>query len=141
MIRRAAAYKAWVVGQDELEQRGERILLNLGHTVGHAIEAEHGLLHGEAVALGLVAACQVSAALGLAPPDLAARVAAAVASTGLPSDPRPLLDDGVIARLSADKKRRGSTLRFVAVREVGSCETAEVPVTDLTTILRSLKSG
>jgi shikimate kinase/3-dehydroquinate synthase len=140
VIRRAAAVKAWVVGQDEHEQGGDRILLNLGHTVGHAIESEHGLLHGEAVALGLVAACHVSAALGLAPPDLAPRVAAAVAATGLPSDPRPLLDDGVLARLTADKKRRGVTLRFVAVREVGSCETAALPVTDLVTILRSLKS-
>jgi shikimate kinase/3-dehydroquinate synthase len=141
VIRRAAAYKAWVVGQDELEQGGDRILLNLGHTVGHAIEAEHGLLHGEAVALGLVAACHVSAALGLAPADLAGRVAAAVASTGLPSDPRPLLDDAVLARLAADKKRRGPTMRFVAVREVGSCETAAIPVTDLSKILRSLKTA
>jgi len=140
VIRRAAAFKAWVVGLDERERRGQRMLLNLGHTVGHALEAELGLLHGEAVGLGLVAACQVSAALGLALPGLADEVSAALARSGLPSDPRPLLSEAVIARIGVDKKRRGATVRFVAVREVGRCELAEVPVADLATILRSARA-
>jgi 3-dehydroquinate synthetase len=140
VIRRAAAYKAWVVGIDEREVRGQRMLLNLGHTVGHAIEAELGLLHGEAVALGLVAACHVSAALGVAPRELADDVGAAVARCGLDADPRPLLSEAVITRLGVDKKRRGATVRFVAIREVGRCELVEVPVGDLATILRSARA-
>jgi shikimate kinase/3-dehydroquinate synthase len=140
VIRRAAAYKAWVVGQDERELRGQRMVLNLGHTVGHALEAELGLLHGEAVALGLVAACHVSVALGLASPDLADEVSAAVARCGLPADPRPLLTEAVITRIGVDKKRRGATVRFVAIREVGRCELVQVPIVDLATILRSARA-
>ena len=140
VIRLAAAHKAWIVGQDELERSGTRMLLNLGHTVGHALESEHGLLHGEAVALGLVAACRVSAALGLGPADLADAVAAAVARTGLPADPGPLLTDAAIARVGVDKKRRGTNVRFVAIREVGRCEVITVAAGELSTILRSLKT-
>ena len=139
-IRQAAGYKAWVVGLDVDERRGPRMLLNLGHTVGHALEAEHGMLHGEAVALGLVAACRVSAALGFAPPDLADTVADALTRTGLPADPGPLLTDAAIARIGVDKKRRGSNVRFVAIREVGRCEVVQVAVAELSTILRSMKT-
>jgi shikimate kinase/3-dehydroquinate synthase len=140
VIQRAAAFKAWVVGQDERELRGQRMLLNLGHTVGHAIEAELGMLHGEAVALGLVAACHVSAALGLATPALADEVAAALARSGLAADPRPLLSEAVIMRIGVDKKRRGATVRFVAIREVGRCEVVEVAAGDLAAILRSTRA-
>ena len=70
VIRACVAYKAAIVSRDEREVTGQRALLNLGHTVGHAIEAETGLHHGEAIGLGLVAACRVSAALGLAPPEI-----------------------------------------------------------------------
>ena len=63
VIERSIAYKAAIVGRDERELTGHRALLNLGHTVGHAIETATGMLHGEAVGLGLVAACRVSAAV------------------------------------------------------------------------------
>jgi shikimate kinase/3-dehydroquinate synthase len=140
VIHRAAAFKAWIVGLDEREQRGQRMLLNLGHTVGHAIEAELGMLHGEAVGLGLVAACHVSAALGLCAPGLADELGAALTRSGLAADPRPLLTEAVIARIGVDKKRRGAIVRFVAIREVGRCEVVEVPARDLATILRSARA-
>ena len=135
VIDRSIAFKAEIVGRDERELTGQRALLNLGHTVGHAIESASGMLHGEAVGLGLVAACRVSAAV-LGTPDLSADVAAALAASGLPSDPDPWFTDEVLARVKVDKKRIGAKLRFVAVREVGSCEPIEIAVTELSRILR-----
>jgi shikimate kinase/3-dehydroquinate synthase len=137
VIDRSIAYKAAIVGRDERERTGHRALLNLGHTVGHAIESASGMLHGEAVGLGLVAACLVSAAVLGTSRDLADEVAAALAASGLPSDPRPWFTDVVLARINVDKKRIGAKLRFVAVREVGQCEPVEIAVTDLSRFLRS----
>ncbi|MDQ3296888.1 MAG: bifunctional shikimate kinase/3-dehydroquinate synthase [Myxococcota bacterium] len=135
VIDRAIAYKAAIVGRDERELTGHRALLNLGHTVGHAIESASGMLHGEAVGLGLVAACQVSAAVCGTRPELATEVAGALAASGLPSDPRPWLTEEVLSRVGVDKKRIGANLKFIVVREVGSCEPVEIAVTELTRIL------
>ncbi|MEZ4364947.1 MAG: bifunctional shikimate kinase/3-dehydroquinate synthase [Kofleriaceae bacterium] len=137
VVRRAVAQKGGVVVRDERETGDDRILLNLGHTVGHAMEAEAGLAHGVAVALGLVAACQVAAALGHAPAELTQRVVDALATTGLPHDPRPYLTPGALARLGADKKRRGTHVRFVMPFAVGRCAPVELAVDDLATILRA----
>jgi shikimate kinase/3-dehydroquinate synthase len=137
VIDRSIAYKAAIVGRDERELTGHRALLNLGHTVGHAIETASGMLHGEAVGLGLVAACLVSSAVLGTRADLANEVAAALGSSGLPSDPRPWFTDEVLARIKVDKKRIGAKLRFVAVREVGQCEPVEIAVTDVSRFLRS----
>ncbi|MDQ3340398.1 MAG: 3-dehydroquinate synthase [Myxococcota bacterium] len=135
VIDRSIAFKAEIVGRDEREVTGQRALLNLGHTVGHAIESASGMLHGEAVALGLVAACRVSAAV-LGTRDLSQEVSAALASSGLPADPSPWFTDEVLAGVKVDKKRIGANLRFIAVREVGACEPIEIAVTDLSRILR-----
>ena len=139
VIERSIAYKAAIVGRDERERTGHRALLNLGHTVGHAIESasEGSLLHGEAVGLGLVAACRISAALGHAPATLEADVTAALASSGLPADLDPWLRDDVLARIQVDKKRIGANLMFLVVREVGRCEPIEIAVTEVRRILRS----
>jgi shikimate kinase/3-dehydroquinate synthase len=83
VIARSVAFKAAIVGRDELERTGHRALLNLGHTIGHAIETFSGLLHGEAVGLGLIAACRVSAALGLARSGLETDVVEALRRTGM----------------------------------------------------------
>jgi shikimate kinase/3-dehydroquinate synthase len=137
VITRAVAFKAAIVGRDETERTGVRAMLNLGHTVGHAIESHSGMLHGEAVGLGLVVACRVSAALGLASPTLERRVADALIRTGLPHDPNTYLTDDVLARLHVDKKRVGDRVRFIAIREVGACEPVDIPVAELGRILRS----
>ncbi|HTJ43869.1 MAG TPA: 3-dehydroquinate synthase [Kofleriaceae bacterium] len=138
VIRRAATYKAWIVGRDERELRGERALLNLGHTVGHAIESAAGgrLVHGEAIALGLVASCRVSHALGLTDDTLEPRVTAALRATGLDADLDPHLTPEVLARVGVDKKRAGKTLRFVAIRTLGACELVDMSVADLPSFLR-----
>jgi shikimate kinase/3-dehydroquinate synthase len=122
IIRRSVAIKSWIVSRDEREQSGERALLNLGHTVGHAIEAAAGygeLLHGEAVGLGLVASCRVSAALGLVGPDLEPRVVATLARASLPTRLDPWLRSDVLDRIGVDKKRTAGGVRFVALAGVG----------------------
>lgn len=134
VIQRSIAYKAAIVGRDEREQTGHRALLNLGHTIGHAIESASGLHHGEAVGLGLIAACRVSAALGGA--SLEPEVTQALRRTGLPHDLGPYLSDDVLTRVQVDKKRIGDKVRFIVIREVGRCETAEIAITDLRRILR-----
>jgi 3-dehydroquinate synthetase len=136
VIHRSIAYKAAIVARDERELSGHRALLNLGHTVGHAIESETGLHHGEAVGLGLIAACRVSAAVVGASPDLETAVTAALRRTGLPADLDPHLTDDTIARIKVDKKRIGDKVRFIAVREVGACDPVEITVTELRRILR-----
>jgi len=126
LIRRCTAIKSWIVSRDEREQSGERALLNLGHTVGHAIEAAAGygeVLHGEAVALGLIATCRVSTALGLATPDLEERVARTLARAGVPVDLDPWLRHDVLERMGVDKKRTGTGIRFVALTGPGSTRT------------------
>jgi 3-dehydroquinate synthetase len=136
VIERAIAFKAAIVGRDERERTGQRALLNLGHTVGHAIESATGLLHGEAVGLGLIAACRVSAAVCGTRRDLEHEVVAALRASGLPGDLDPYLTDDVLARLQVDKKRLGTRLRFLVIREVGACEPVDIGLAELRTILR-----
>lgn len=139
VIRRAAAIKSWIVSRDEHEQTGERALLNLGHTIGHAIEAAAGygeLLHGEAVALGLIAACRVSARLGLCDAALEKRVAATLCLAGLDVDLDPWLHSDVIQHVKVDKKRTGRRIDFITVSEVGRCTRTAVDLDELVRLLR-----
>jgi shikimate kinase / 3-dehydroquinate synthase len=138
VIRAAASLKAAIVSADEHERTGLRLLLNLGHTVGHAIEAaaEWTVLHGEAVALGLVAMARVSRRLGLASPGLEAQIVSALAATGLPTDLTPWLRDDVLARMSVDKKRVAGQVRFVACAGPGDCRVVSVPTADFADLLR-----
>ena len=119
--------KARIVGADERE-RGSRALLNLGHTFAHALEAETGydgsLLHGEAVAYGIVLAHRLSAALGLCSEDDAARAAAHFRAVGLPSEagalPAIRWDPlALIERMKRDKKVQDGRMTFVLTRGIG----------------------
>ena len=120
LIARAVRVKAEVVAEDETES-GRRAILNFGHTVGHALEAAsgYGLLHGEAVALGMIAALELGAALGVNPRALAQRAVALLARLALPVDLARRLGADVWTRITVDKKRRGSTIRFVLCPEPG----------------------
>ncbi|MEO5627061.1 MAG: 3-dehydroquinate synthase [Dokdonella sp.] len=123
-IATSCRHKAGVVVRDEHE-RGERALLNFGHTFGHALETASGygtLLHGEAIAIGMVLAAQLSADLDRAPREDAERLADLLAALALPvtlppSDPARLLD---LMRL--DKKNVGDSLRLILWRGVGHAE-------------------
>lgn len=127
-IAAAVAGKARVVEADERETSGRRALLNLGHTFGHALEAECGysdsLLHGEAVALGCVLAFDYSAARGLCPADDAARARAHFAGVGLPTALAEVGLGGRGARLAdhmrLDKKREGGRVAFILARGIGA---------------------
>jgi shikimate kinase/3-dehydroquinate synthase len=136
-IRSSIAVKAGIVGRDEREQ-GERAHLNLGHTVGHALEAEGGferLTHGEAVSLGLVAALRVGVALGVTDRNLASRVEQVLERLGLPIDldQEPL--DRAMRWVTYDKKRQAGALRLVLVRAPGSVEIVAVAPSELASLL------
>ncbi|HEX9946387.1 MAG TPA: 3-dehydroquinate synthase [Allosphingosinicella sp.] len=113
--------KAAIVAQDELETTGRRALLNFGHTFGHALEAETGfaMLHGEAVALGMILAFRFSAARGLCGEDEAERVAAHLEAAGLPVKLRGLDAKRLIERMASDKKASGGRVSFVLTRGIG----------------------
>ena len=121
-IATSCAMKAGIVARDETET-GERMLLNFGHTFGHAIEAEQGfgaLVHGEAVAVGMVLAARLSAALGLAPAVDADRLAAVLGALGLPTAmPADLDAEAVLARMRLDKKNVSGSLRLILWRGIG----------------------
>lgn len=143
LVARNVAVKARVIGSDEREEAadaaGGRALLNLGHTFGHAIETLPGLktnladacsplLHGEAVAIGLVAASAAAEAMGLASPGLTARARATVDAAGLPTRVRGLPRDEELLRLMGDDKKvaRGQ-LRLVLPKGEGRCVVVSGP--------------
>jgi 3-dehydroquinate synthase len=120
-VARSIELKAEIVERDERES-GDRMLLNYGHTVGHALEAGAGygtLLHGEAVAVGMQAAASIAQQIGMLPPEVAARQTALLRALGLPLRWPASVDD-VIGRLSVDKKRAGSRQRWVLAERVGA---------------------
>ena len=126
-VTRSVAAKARIVAADEHETNGQRALLNLGHTFGHALEAEAGfdgsLLHGEAVAAGCALAFAFSAERGLCPADDAARVAAHLRAVGLPASIREcgVSADGatLVAHMRHDKKAQAGVLPFLLARGIG----------------------
>jgi 3-dehydroquinate synthase len=135
-IETSVRAKAAIVGEDERETSGRRALLNLGHTFGHALEAEAGfsdrLLHGEAVAVGLVLAFRFSAERGLCRAEDAERVAAHLASVGLPVRPEFGTPGSLVAHMAGDKKKAAGRVPFILARGIGeafvdqSVELAEV---------------
>ena len=126
-VRRSCAVKAEVVAEDETEQ-GRRALLNFGHTFGHALESETGfsdsLLHGEAVAIGMIMAFDLSHRLGLCPGQDAERVKAHFVQAGLPAGPDYVKGmrwdaDALLAHMASDKKAADGKLTFILIRGIG----------------------
>ena len=145
-IERSVSAKARIVGEDETERSGRRALLNLGHTFGHALEAETGfsdaLLHGEAVAAGIALAFRYSAHRGLCSQGDAERVAAHFETAGLPHG---LASAGVgadgarlVAHMMHDKKMEGGALPFLLARGIGETFLArDVDLDDVAAFLDS----
>ena len=143
LIRRNIEIKGAIVAADERETTGERALLNFGHTIGHAIERAgeyRELLHGDAVSLGMVAACEISVRrAGLSEVERDRIVAALKASelpTRLPADfPR----EKITAAIQFDKKFARGEVRFVVVPEIGSARLAtDITMTDIETAILKL---
>jgi len=126
-VLRSCAAKAAIVRDDEREA-GDRALLNFGHTFGHALETELGfgdkLLHGEAVALGMQLAFDLSAELGLCRDDTAARVRRHLAAMGLPAELAAVMGgavpvDALLAHMGKDKKVRDGRVTLILARDIG----------------------
>jgi 3-dehydroquinate synthase len=139
-IETSVKAKAGIVSRDETEQ-GERALLNLGHTFGHAFEAWCGysgrLLHGEAIAIGMAIAFRFSERLGLCPAGAAKRVAAHFTAVGLPtriadiSGAKPDVD-ALVRLMAQDKKVRRGKLTFILARGIGEAFIAhDLPEADV----------
>lgn len=137
VVRRSCQIKAAVVAADEKEA-GPRAILNFGHTFGHALEAltEYSRYkHGEAVAIGMIMAGRISARLGLCSTDAPTRIRDLVLAAGLPTRPPAFKRSAWERAVEADKKRRGSGIRFVGIRRIGRCELITIPVRELLDLL------
>jgi 3-dehydroquinate synthase len=124
LVRRNIEIKSRIVAKDELDQTGERALLNFGHTVGHAIERAgdyREFLHGEAVSLGIVAACAISIKKAGLPKDQRDAIADLLSAFELPTRlPANFPREKILDALQFDKKFQGGEVRFVVTPEIGS---------------------
>jgi 3-dehydroquinate synthase len=146
MIERSVRIKANVVAADEREL-GLRKVLNFGHTIGHGIEAASGysLLHGEAIAIGMVAEARVAEESDIAEDGTARAIEHAVRNAGLPSRmPRSIEPDRVLALMRSDKKQKRGALEYALPRRVGQMAGEEsgwaIPIPDeaVRDVLRSM---
>jgi 3-dehydroquinate synthase len=145
VVRRCCEIKAVIVAVDERETAAEggRVLLNLGHTFGHAIEQVTGYndyLHGEAVAIGLAGAARLSQKLGLIPAGDVARIDRVLAAHQLPVRLRtPLSVTALQAATARDKKNRADGLRFVVLEALGKAATrTDIPSATVEAVWREL---
>ncbi len=131
VIARCVEYKAGVVERDEKEQ-GERKLLNLGHTVGHAIEKCSGytIPHGHAVAAGLAVMARAAERLRWTNGPIAERVGRCLEAQGLPVSTE-FSPEALAEAALADKKRAGDSITIVVPKEIGTCELLKIPVSEL----------
>src|SRR5204862_1715697 len=119
VIRRSCEIKAAIVGRDEREV-GERALLNLGHTFGHALESATGYtqwLHGEAIGAGLLMAAAMSHECGLMSAEEVERVRDLIARTGLPTHIDTVSPEAALEHMRIDKKVKGGRIRLILMRK------------------------
>ena len=138
VVRRAMAVKVLVIDKDPFE-KGSRAALNLGHTVGHALEivSEFSLRHGEAVAIGMVVEARLAEHLLLAASGLARRIASVLSGVGLPIEiPANMPVDLILKSMKFDKKKSNNVVRFALPVDIGVVEPS-VPVSDLEGIFSS----
>ncbi len=143
VVERCGWAKILVVTADEREQ-GERIHLNLGHSLGHAIEATaayEGILHGEAVAYGVRAACRIGVAVQTTPPERAARIEALLDALDLGVAALPYPPEAVLAALVTDKKHAGGRLRWVLPTATGVTVRSDVPDEVIEAAARGVLTG
>src|SRR5262249_7807447 len=144
IVAACARHKAAVVADDEREERGGRAVLNFGHTVGHAIEAlteYRELLHGEAVAIGMVAAARLSPALGRCPATARGRLALLLKRAGLPTGiPRGPSPAALALAMQADKKSAAGRIRFVCLVDIGRTEFVELSGQEIVHHLRCVQA-
>jgi len=143
LIRRNIEIKSKIVAKDERDQTGERALLNFGHTIGHAIERAgdyRKFLHGEAVSLGIVAACAISIKKAGLSPDQRDTIVDILRQFNLPTQlPRDFPREKIIEALKFDKKFEGGNVRFVVTPRIGAAHlTDDVTLEDIREVIDEL---
>lgn len=143
VVERCVRWKMKVVAEDPTE-RGPRMLLNFGHTIGHAIEAACGYgtyLHGEAVAVGMAGAAEISRRIGLIGTELVERIESCLRLNGLPTrlNPSAASPEAVLGAAASDKKALGSRLRWILITGLGQTMIADdVPLDVVSGVLQHL---
>jgi 3-dehydroquinate synthase len=139
VVARSLSHKAAVVGADEREG-GLRKTLNFGHTVGHAIEASAGYgsyFHGEAVAIGMVAAARLSSKYAGLSADEASRIQRLIERAGLPTAmPAGWNSENFLRAIGLDKKRAAGAIEFVLIDRIGHSLTKSLSIDDIVSCLR-----
>ncbi len=141
---RCVALKAQVVSADERDLGQQRILLNYGHTVGHALETatDYALLHGEAVAIGMTVAARLAGRLQLAEPEVERRQSALLARFGLPTRLPPVSRSNLLELVQRDKKVFGDAPRWILPTAIGrALVSSQVSEADLIACLEELSQG
>ena len=145
LVERSCAIKAEVVCADEREETGLRAILNFGHTIGHALESATSYRrykHGEAVAIGMMAACAIGEAAGVTPEEVTEEVLATLKAVGLPTALPDDIDDAALICLTArDKKAAGGRARYVLARGPGEVALADVSSETVEAGLDRLRRG
>lgn len=136
VIARCVEMKSEYVSEDEFDT-GVRRMLNLGHTLGHAVEAESGfeLSHGKSVAIGLATVSRASAAEGLCSADTAERICALIRAFGLPDRTEKSIDE-LMPAMKSDKKHVGSSINVIIPREIGLCSVKSMTDAELAGFMR-----
>lgn len=138
LVERCVLIKTGVVSRDE-KDTGERMMLNFGHTVGHAVEKVSGfaLSHGESVAVGMAAAVRIGERLGVTPHGTAERIESVLVHQGLPV--RAALDsDAVAEAMATDKKRLSGRVHFVFLEKIGEAALHPLPLSELVALLKEV---
>lgn len=140
LVRRGLAVKAQIIEEDPYEQN-IRASLNYGHTIGHAVEvvSNFDLLHGEAVAIGMVIEARLAERMSIACSGLSDRIAAALSELGLPiAIPQHFNREDIILAMKKDKKKSDGIVRFALPRKIGEVE-VDIAVGDLSMLLEEMK--
>ncbi len=147
IVARSCQLKADVVQHDEFERTGLRAVLNYGHTFAHAFEALSGygeLLHGEAVAVGMVYASRLSDRLGRIPTEMTRRQVDLLKAVGLPTrlpTPQALSTESILGRMQLDKKTVAGKLRFVLPTRMGHVElVSDVPASEVVAVIDEFRA-
>ncbi|HTL48225.1 MAG TPA: 3-dehydroquinate synthase [Verrucomicrobiae bacterium] len=146
VVVRSASIKAAVVSRDEFETRGERMILNYGHTFGHGFEknARYRMFHGDAVSLGMACAARLAVRMKMLDPFAELRQLAVLRKLGLPVllDAKRFQSAAIMKAMMHDKKKRAGKLRFVLPENIGSVTVRQdVPLSRVRSILREMGAG
>ena len=138
IIYHSCDVKRKIVVEDELDN-GVRLYLNFGHTIGHAIEATAGygkVMHGEAVAIGMVQVSRVAEKKGLMPAGITEDIIRMCQKFGLPVDYQPWNENALYQALTHDKKARGNSIKLVLVPDLGSASIHQIPLEEMKEFLK-----